>query len=317
MVGEGVVTQITAAREKPSHTRPRGYAEWRPHRNTQELLEAVNGVLETYREHLPMTVRQVFYQLIASIDYPKTANSYARLCEHLVRARRAGLIQFEHLRDDGLSVMQSQQYEGVADFWDAVVASGRSYRRNLQQDQPAYIELWCEAAGMMPQLAKVARKYSVPVYSAGGFLSVTGTKQVADRALEREVPTVLLHVGDLDPSGDAIFTALSEDVAAFVEHDRWSPSISVIAERVALTADQVVAYSLPTAPPKKSDSRSAGWAGHDTCQCEALPPDILARLIETAIKSLMRDDLLERHLRAEQIERDDLVGRLLTAGGQS
>ena len=37
--------------------------------------------------------------------------------------------------------------------------------------------------------------------------------------------------------------------------------------RVALTKEQVDGYELPTAPPKKSDSRSKKWKG-ETCQLQ-------------------------------------------------
>jgi hypothetical protein len=87
---------------------------------------------------------------------------------------------------------------------------------------------------------------------------------------------VLLHVGDSDPSGESIFTAMTEDAGAFVEADRVLATARIIAERVALTQQQVDEYDLPSTPAKASDSRSAAWEG-GTCQLEALPPDVLAQ----------------------------------------
>src|SRR4051812_35009559 len=84
------------------------------------------------------------------------------------------------------------------------------------ETQPVYIELWCEAAGMVPQMERVANRYSIPVYSTGGFSSVTVTSEIADRALARDKPTVFLHVGDFDPSGESIFDAMTRDARAFL-----------------------------------------------------------------------------------------------------
>jgi hypothetical protein len=57
------------------------------------------------------------------------------------------------------------------------------------------------------------------MYSCGGFGSLTSVRQVVDRAVQRIVPTVLLHVGDLDPSGESIFESLINDVQAFLREE--------------------------------------------------------------------------------------------------
>ena len=49
--------------ELKSAGRPKGYADWRPHKKTRLILEQVEAVLTDYREHLPLTIRQVFYRL--------------------------------------------------------------------------------------------------------------------------------------------------------------------------------------------------------------------------------------------------------------
>jgi hypothetical protein len=74
-------------------TRPRGFLdEYNPRAKTRELLEQVEEVLATYKAELPLTARQVFYRLVATRDYPKNENGYARLQEHLANFRRAGIV---------------------------------------------------------------------------------------------------------------------------------------------------------------------------------------------------------------------------------
>lgn len=304
-------SENTSGREN-GRRRPRGYADWRPQAKTRVLLEQVQEIFTTYEDYLPLTVRQVYYQLVGNYDYPKTDNAYERLCEHLVRARRARRIPFDWLRDDGVVVAQHQWFDGPADFWDHVGQQARRYERDKQTGQPNYVELWTEAAGMMPQLARVAGRFSVPVYSCSGFASLPAVRQIVDRAYRRNVPTVLLHVGDFDPSGEAVFEHIVDDASEFLDDDRILQTQKIIAHRVALTGGQVHAYDLPTSPAKSTDSRSAKWKG-GTCQVDALPPDTLAEMVEDAIKHYLILDRVAQHDEDEQAERIQLL-RALPSG---
>jgi hypothetical protein len=305
--------EFTAGREN-RHRRPKGYAAWRPQANTRHLLEQVNAVLDEYAEHLPLTVRQIYYRLVGGYGYEKTEQAYKRLGEHLVRARRAKLIAFDAVRDDTVLSYSSPWHEGVEDFWNETGRRIRNYQRDRQTGQRVRVELWCEAAGMAPQLARVADAYSVPVYATGGFGSLTAVRQIADRALARTMPTVLLHVGDYDPSGESIFAAVAEDAAAFVEADRIVNTLRIRPVRVALTAAQVELYQLPTAPPKPSDSRSRHWDG-GTCQLEALAPDLLAQLVREAIAHELNLDSLAAQIVREDDDRLELWRGLPPARG--
>ena len=296
--------ELTAGRVI-GRTRPKGYAPWRPQAKTLVLLGQVGHVLAEYRDHLPLTVRQIFYRLVANYEFDKTELAYNRLAEHLVRARRARIIPFDLIRDDGVVQYSSWWYDGVESFWNETGERVREYRRDRQAGQRVRIELWCEAAGMAPQLARVADEFSVPVFSSGGFASLTAVRMIAERALERLTPTILLHVGDYDPSGESIFSSIAADAAAFVEADKIINTLKIIPVRVALTAEQVKMYALPTAPAKTSDSRSGRWTG-ETCQLEALPPDTLAEIVKREIEKRLDLDLLEDQIRRESADKIDL-----------
>ena len=54
-----------------------------------------------YGAYLPLTVRQIFYRLVGAHGYEKTEAAYERLGEKIARARRAGIIEFGAIRDDG------------------------------------------------------------------------------------------------------------------------------------------------------------------------------------------------------------------------
>lgn len=290
-----------------SGKRPRGYVRnyW-PHPKTRTLLDQVQEILREYDAHLPLTLRQIFYRLVAAYDYPKTEQAYQTLGIHLINARRAGEIPFDALRDDSAaSEGDKGGFDGPLAWWTRLRDYAAGYRRDRQEGQPVRVEMWCETVGMMPQIARVAEKFGVPTFGCGGFPSLTVVRGAVERAASRDVDTVLLHVGDHDPSGVSIFDYLTEDVAAFLVDD--APERKLIAERIAITAEQ--AKGLPSAPPKRSDSRSASWKG-ETWHAEALPPDRLAEIVNDAIQRHLNDTIWRRAMKREKKERERVEARL-------
>lgn len=304
--------KVTASRKTG---RARGYIEnYNPQAKTRELLAQAQAVLEEYRDYWPLTCRQIFYRLVGAHGYDKSETAYSRLCHHLANARRGRWIDFDAIRDDGVSTYSLDHFDDRDAFLRHIRKLGKSYTRNKLADQEYHIEVWCEAAGMLPQLYDVAEPFSVPVYSSGGFDSLTAKKRLAERICAIGKPTVILHLGDYDPSGESIFDSVAEDVAAFVEADRPWGTITVEFERVALTREQVAEYSLPTAPPKASDTRSKGWSG-GTCQLEALPPNIIAEILRAAIERRFDSEMLHLDQRLEELEREEIQTLLLPAPG--
>src|SRR5215212_7075891 len=226
-------------------TRAKGYADWRPQDKTLVLVGAVRAILEEYQAHLPLTIRQVFYRLVGVYGYPKDENAYERLCNALNRARRAGMIAFEDLRDDGISVMQGHHYNGEEGFYAHVRSLAEGYETDKLARQGVDVRVYCEAAGMMPQLHRTCAPYSVPVYSCSGFDSLTAKHDLARSCAQtftyRGKPTVILHLGDLDPSGVSIYESMREDVLAFVAGDvpRLDADEVAMFDRIALTRGQV------------------------------------------------------------------------------
>ncbi len=303
------------APERPSRKRPKGYAPWNPRSETRRVLQQVGRVLEEYRDYLPMTNRQIFYRLVGAFGYPKTERGYANLCEYLSRARRAGVIPFEHIRDDGISVMASECYADEDCFYSRVRRLGESYTVDKLARQRVAVRVYCEAAGLLPQIARVGGRYSVPVYSCSGFDSLTAKHELARERAESFTyegkKTAVIHLGDFDPSGVSIFESMTEDVSAFVSEDiaHKDPGEVVFFERAALTSGQVDAFDLETAPAKKTDSRSAKWEG-ETCQLEALTPDQLARIVERSITRFLDLDLYRLDCEEEVTARRNIVRAL-------
>jgi len=101
----------------------------------------------------------------------------------------------------------------------------KNFTLELSADQPRHVEVWCEASGMIPQLARVAKaEFGVPVCSASGFDGVGLKHDVVRAAINRGKPTVILQIGDHDASGVSIFDAFCDDIWAFYD-DYGHPGI--------------------------------------------------------------------------------------------
>lgn len=290
-----------------------GYiTSYNPQAKTRALLDQVQAVLDEYRDHWPLTCRQIFYRMVGAHGYDKSEAAYGRLCHHLANARRARVIPFHAIRDDGVTTYRREHFDSRDDFLRHLRGMGQRYKRNKLAEQDVHIEVWCEAAGMLPQIDTVAEPYSVKAYSSGGFDSLTAKKDLADRICRIAKPTVILHLGDCDPSGEGIFDSVAQDVTAFVDADRPHGLVSVEFERIALTRAQVAEFDLPTAPAKASDTRSRSWDG-GTCQLEALPPDKIAEIVDGSILRHIDLDQLFEDEEKEGEEREEITRLLLPA----
>ena len=251
-----------------------------------------------------LTIRQIYYRLVATQDYDKTENAYATLCEKIGRARRAEMISMSAIRDDGFIQKVPTTYEDAEDFLETVHNAATFMRFDRQRGQQTRLVVWCEAGGMVPQLEMVAEDFGVPVYSSGGFDSITAKHKVAEEFAEWGSVEVL-HVGDYDPSGVHMFSSLEEDIKEFA----WAYGCTDVEfTRLAVTPDQIRYMSLPSAPVKKSDNRE--FDGDATVQCEAIDPNVFNEIVRDAITSRMDAEIYDAVVALESIDRESVLGQL-------
>jgi predicted DNA-binding protein (UPF0251 family) len=289
-------------------TRPRGFAPWSPEPASLAIVEMIKAVLDEYAEHLPLTMRQVFYRLVGTRGFAKTEKAYKQLLEIGNRARRSGLIDFDAIRDDGVRIERPYALKDMAHGVRNLVSTAKWYRLDRQKGQWRRLLVMCEAAGMVPQLVRVCDPYSVPVHSSGGFDSVTAKHDLAQQIVkDRAGGTLVLHIGDHDPAGVHVFSSMAQDVKAFVQSLHGKADF----QRLAVTPQQIIDMRLPTAPAKEYANRpSFSGVGDDpdaTTQAEAIPPDELARIVEERITRHMDMDIYRSVLDREEGERQRLV----------
>lgn len=62
-------------------------------------------------------MRQIFYRLVGTGDgYEKTDLAYKRLVDLIGNSRRGGMIDFDAIRDDGMTREDAFDFTGVDDF---------------------------------------------------------------------------------------------------------------------------------------------------------------------------------------------------------
>jgi hypothetical protein len=215
----------------------RGFISWRPNRRTRAKLDAVLEVLATYHDQLPMTVRQIFYVLVAQLVIEKTKAEYCKLGYLLSKARRARIIPFEHIHDQGSTLPLSLSgWDCPGDLAFSIRYDVENFDRQLGQDRR--LVTWCEAAGMRPQLQRVAEPFGVHVIAGGGYDSVSDKHAFAQLVRKLGSPVQVLHIGDLDRHRESIYDVLAEDVQAF---DGYR---NVDFVRLAVTEQQVARLGL-------------------------------------------------------------------------
>jgi len=213
-MGASIITDLLGGAERV-RPRARGFADWSPRAETLALLARVNAVLGEYADHLPLTLRQIFYRLVGAHGYEKTEQAYERLGEHLVRARRARLIPMAAIRDDGGTVIRPTMWKSAEEYLAAVRARAGRLMLDRTAGQKTRLVVTCEAAGMVPQLARVANPYGITAMSSGGFDSVTEKHRFAVEVANDDRPTEVLDTGDHDPSGAHKYLSYAEDIQAF------------------------------------------------------------------------------------------------------
>src|ERR1044072_6468228 len=103
---------------------------------TLRIIETAKTVLAA---HNPMTVRQVYYQLVARQVVENNRNRYQAVSDALVKARQQGMIPWEWIEDRLRRPRGVSMWADLADFSDV---AARAYRRDVWATQLVYVEVW-------------------------------------------------------------------------------------------------------------------------------------------------------------------------------
>ena len=269
-----------------------------------KTLRRLKVAIEVLAANHPMTVRQVYYQLVSRQVIENNRCQYQAVSNLLVDARKDGVVPWHWIEDRLRRPREVDMWDDLADFAET---ARRAYRRDVWQTQPYYVEVWLEKDALSGIFEDALGQYGVTLNVGRGYDGWDSIHNAAERYLNQGDVTVL-YFGDFDPSGVDMTRSLRDRLAELGAE----PDIV----RCALTLDDVTRYKLPPDFTKTTDTRSAAFVkkyGDIAVELDALPVDVLrARLIDEVEARLDLEALAETR-EVERMERARLVELLAGA----
>lgn len=270
---------------------------------TRQLIDLVNGIAEEYQEKgYKLTLRQMYYQLVARGYVENTQRSYKNVGNAISKARIAGLIDWDIITDRLRSIRGT-----VHDIMPSISIGdlAQNYRIDKWQAQANYCEVWVEKDALIDVVGQACAAIDTPHMSNRGYSSTTAMRDAAQRFIDHadKDGRYIIYLGDHDPSGVDMTRDIEERLRLF--------GADVKIKRIALTVEQIQTYNPPPAPAKVGDSRTRKYIqenGAAAWEVDALDPEVLHDLIQEEVINLIDIDKfnlvydLETKQRAELFE---------------
>jgi len=266
---------------------------------------AMTIVNEYQEQRIALTLRQLYYQLVARDIISNQQREYKRLGTLVTDARYCGLIDWRAIEDRVRVPKRAAQFDDLEDLVDAAL---RSYRLDRWQDQPYYVELFTEKDALSSILWPIADEHHIYFCVNRGYASATAIYDASKRlqaAIYKDQIPVVLYLGDHDPSGLDMVRDIFDRLYEILEVGRC-----LKVEHIALTWGQIEEYQPPPNPAKLSDSRAADYIakhGEESWEVDALPPDTLYNVVHNAIKAYVDPDTLQEVLEQEAADKKRLI----------
>lgn len=277
----------------------------------EQRVRWANEIAQDLRAYLPLTLRQLFYQMVAKLLIPNTESQYKGLSGALARARKEGSLDWGVIEDRTRPLYGSVGYEDQDAYLHRLLDYAYyHYERQLMKGQDYYIEIFVEKQALITPFIRASKEYALFVNMGRGYSSVTVLKEMAERLEEAEdegYSPLVLAFSDLDPSGIDLVDNLSRQFADF---GLWPEVI-----RIALTRGQVEEYDLPHDPKalKTTDSRYSAFLteyGQYAVELDALDPPTLERLVHEAVQAHLDLVLFEREKKRQAKEKEEIRERV-------
>ena len=272
------------------------------------LIEHINSIIDEYKEagHT-LTLRQVYYQLVAGAIIENTERCYKNLGNLINNGRLAGLIDWDAVEDRTRRLRKEPTWDSPAEILEI---AAQQYQRDLWETQDNYIETWVEKDALIAVVEKAASRLNCPCFSCRGYTSQTAMHDAALRFIkkvEQGKECILIYLGDHDPSGLDMTRDIQERL------NRFGASVDV--RRIALNRDHIELYNPPVNPAKITDNRSKGYIdkhGKHSWELDALKPEVIDTLITGAIKINLDQKRFDEAKERQESERQALKTAILS-----
>lgn len=282
------------------------------------MLQKVNDIIEEYQENdYVLTLRQLYYQLVSRDVIPNKVQEYSKLSILLKEGRMAGYVDWEAIED---RLRTAEKPSSWNDPTQIIKACIRSYQKDRQDNQQKYIEVWVEKDALSGVLERVTRPYHIPIMVNRGYSSATAMYAAFNRfnkAYKSGKSTLVLYLGDFDPSGKDMLRDIEKRISEFfigdyqieddVSHSRVLEEFNFKLSPIALTEHQIRMYNPPPNPAKITDPRAAHFIktyGASSWEVDALRPEVLSDILE---KHIMNNMDIEEYNKILEQEKADIT----------
>jgi hypothetical protein len=269
-----------------------------------EIIAQANAICADYQaQGFDLTLRQLYYQFVSRGLIANRQSEYKRLGDIVNNGRLAGLIDWDYIVDRTRNLQSLAHWRSPQQIIGAVADQ---YRHDLWARQPYRVEVWIEKDALVGVIAGACDRNDVPYFSCRGYTSQSELHGAAMRLVSYEKngqDTVVIHLGDHDPSGIDMTRDIQDRLRLFGSRAE--------VHRIALTMEQVEQYDPPPNPAKLTDSRVQGYLaehGDESWELDALDPATLDTLVEEEILSWRSDPLWD-----ESVVRQNRQKRRLAA----
>ena len=144
---------------------------------TQHQLDKLNKVKQILIEldaYLPLTLRQIYYQMVGKGFIENNISEYGMLSQLIKWGRINRHISWDAVEDRGRAVHRGDGWlnkeEFIVNEMDDFL---RGYRRHLVSDQNKFIEVWIEKDALSSIFSKITMRYCISTVVCRGFQSIT------------------------------------------------------------------------------------------------------------------------------------------------
>jgi hypothetical protein len=274
-----------------------------------ELIKKANSIIEDYTaQGFVLTLRQLYYQMVARDILQNKTQSYKRLGSILNDARYAGLVDWAALEDRTRNIKGQSHWENPGSI---IKSAAHSFALDKWEGQKYRPEIWVEKEALAGVVERAASSNDLSFLSCRGYMSASEMYEAAQRIRARRrvdgQETIIIYLGDHDPSGlDMSEGDIPKRFEIFLEKYGQRP---VKVNRVALNWEQIEQYQPPPNPAKETDSRFSAYQetfGDESWELDALDPNTLLAIIQAAIDEVKDQDLYEEIEQREEEERQIL-----------
>lgn len=266
------------------------------------LLGPIEKIMTDYAaQGYDLTVRQLYYRLVAANAIPNSMKSYKTIVGLLTDARMAGLLDWGVMVDRHRRSLRSSSWPDLKSFLNDVKYD---FQVDKWLDQPNYVEVMIEKDALSGVFGPMCNELDVTFTANKGYSSSSSMYRAGKRFRSRALEGKKLHLiyfGDHDPSGRDMTRDISERVPLLggepIIHKGDAPiPLDIKIHRLALNIDQVRKYNPPENPCKLEDTRSPAYVaefGNSSWELDALEPTTLKDLLFRTVEKLKDQELWE------------------------